>query len=117
MLPSRELIVGEDPGSYERFHVGMIAALTPATPYECVIAENLIAIEWELLQHRRMRDASLRHTIHRAICEAVVKQHKAVYETAMEEAWDQHQEAGGGGRTGKILCPSTRRQLRSPARN
>lgn len=26
-------------------------ALVPFTPKECVIAEKLIAIEWELLQH------------------------------------------------------------------
>ncbi len=34
--------------------------------------ENLIAIKWELLQHRRMRDAGLRKAVRRAIRRAVV---------------------------------------------
>lgn len=67
ILPQREAIVGEDPVSWEAFHAGMRQSLNPGTPYEAVIAENLIAIEWELLQHRRMRDAALRKAIRRAI--------------------------------------------------
>jgi hypothetical protein len=52
-------IVGEEAGAFEVFRAGMLASLAPMTPYECVIAENLIAIEWELFQQRRMREASL----------------------------------------------------------
>ena len=62
-------------------------SLAPVTPYEGVIAENLIAIEWELLQHRRMRDAGLRMIIRDHIRRAVIKREKA--------AWEAHEEAGG----------------------
>lgn len=95
LLPGRAPIPGEEPGSFETFHAGMMASLAPATPYECIIAENLIAIEWQLVQHRRMRDANLREIIRNAICEAVVHQREAAYSAARDEAWDRHLEAGG----------------------
>jgi hypothetical protein len=72
LLPARDPIIGEDAGSFDRFHRAMVASLGPTTPYECVVAENLIAIEWELTQHRRMRDASLRQIIQSAIFDAFV---------------------------------------------
>ena len=45
----------------------MMLELAPATPYECVIAENLVALEWEMLQHRRMRNACIRE-VTRELC-------------------------------------------------
>jgi hypothetical protein len=72
LLPARDPIIGEDPGSFAGFREGMMQSLLPFTPYETVIAENLIAIEWELLQHRRMREASLRSTIHEALRDALI---------------------------------------------
>ncbi|SNT36715.1 hypothetical protein [Tropicimonas sediminicola] len=95
LLPVREHIVGEDPGSFQGFHDGIMQSLAPVTPYESVIAENLVAIEWELIQHRRMRDAGLRKIIGDAICDAVVKKEKAAHDDALDEAWDSHVESGG----------------------
>lgn len=71
ILPQRQALVGEDAGSWEAFHASMRQTLNPGTPYEAEIAENLIAIEWELIQHRAMRDAGLRKTVRRAIRIAV----------------------------------------------
>ena len=95
LLPIRGPIPGEDPGSFQTFHAAMIASLGPATPYECVIAENLVAIEWELAQHRRMRDAGLRDKIRQAICKAVIRQKDAEHDADLDEAWDRHVAAGG----------------------
>ena len=86
LLPAREHIPGEDPGSFQGFHEGMMRSLVPMTPYEGVIAENLISIEWELLQHQRMREACLRGLISAAISEAAVAKYKDENETALEEA-------------------------------
>jgi hypothetical protein len=72
LLPKRAPILGEEPEGFEAFRDGLRGALAPLTAYECVLAENLIAIEWELLQQRRMRDASLRQTLRVSIAEAVV---------------------------------------------
>jgi hypothetical protein len=95
LLPSRAPIIGEDPGSFEGFHNGMMQSLLPVTPYEGVIAENLIAIEWELLQHRRMRDAGLRKVVRNYVSKAVVKREEAVHGAKLDEAWDAHEAKGG----------------------
>ena len=95
LLPTRDPIPGENPGSFDRFHEAMMASLSPATPYEGVIAENLVAIEWELAQHRRMRDAGLRDLVRRSICTAVTRQKEAEYDAALDAAWDRHVDAGG----------------------
>ena len=95
LLPSRAPIIGEDPGSFEGFHAGMMQSLRPMTPYEGVIAENLIAIEWELLQHRRMRDAGLRTVVRDRVSEAVVKREAAAHDAKLDEAWDAHEAEGG----------------------
>lgn len=95
ILPARDHIVGETPGSFDGFHDGMMNSLAPITPYECVVAENLIAIEWELVQHRRMRDAGLRQRIREIIQAAVIDREKFRYESALDTAWDAHVAAGG----------------------
>ena len=70
-------------------------SLVPMTPYEGVIAENLISIEWELLQHQRMRDASLRNLIRAAISEAAMAKCKDDHEKALDAAFEKHAEDGG----------------------
>lgn len=72
ILPARPPIIGEEPGSFKGFRQGLLESLAPTTPYECVVAENLVSIEWELLQHRVMRDAGIRRQISDAIVEATV---------------------------------------------
>jgi hypothetical protein len=94
LLPVRDPIPGEDPGSFEGFRAAMMASLIPGTPYECVIAENLITIEWELLQHRRMHNVSLRKLIEGAIVKAVVSWKSDEHEAALDDAWERHVEAG-----------------------
>ena len=95
LLSARAPIIGEDPGSFAGFHTGMMQSLLPMTPYEGVIAENLIAIEWELLQHRRMRDAGLRKVVSSQVSQAVVKREQAAHDAKLDEAWDAHEAKGG----------------------
>ena len=95
LLSARAPIIGEDPGSFAGFHTGMMQSLLPMTPYEGVIAENLIAIEWELLQHRRMRDAGLRKVVRSHVSQAVVKRDQAAHDAKLDEAWDAHEAKGG----------------------
>lgn len=95
ILPQRDPIIGEDPGSYETFHQGLMQSLAPTTPYECVIAENLIAIEWELLQRRHMREAAIRRHAHVAVTTAAGRQLLAAYQGEVDEKWESHEAAGG----------------------
>jgi len=55
-LPRMTLFPGEDENSFEDLHHALMLDLSPATPYETAIAENLIALEWELVRHRKIRD-------------------------------------------------------------
>lgn len=95
LLPKRMPITGEEPGSFDAFHRGLMISLASATPYECVLAEHLTSIEWELVQHRRMRDASLRAQLRDLICGAVKNRASAALEVSLDEAWDAHEAEGG----------------------
>ncbi|MBV7410699.1 hypothetical protein [Maritimibacter sp. DP1N21-5] len=97
LLPPRDPIIGEAPSDFEAFHDAMMKSLMPATPYEAVVAENLIAIEWELIQHRRMREASLRRLVKSSITDAVVAHRKAVHSREMNRAFEQFLAEGGDG--------------------
>jgi hypothetical protein len=88
-------IVGEDAGTFEAFRSGLLKSLTPMTPYECVVAENLIAIEWELLQQRRMREASIRSALLQSLEYAVRASWKAEYEASLDRLWVDHVSQGG----------------------
>ncbi|MEQ3729298.1 MAG: hypothetical protein ABNH38_17985 [Tateyamaria sp.] len=50
---------------------------------------NLVAIEWEMLQHRRMRDAGVRAVMRKKICTAVVNREEAAHKAAVAEALDE----------------------------
>ena len=108
LLPARAPILGEDPGSFEGFRAGMMQSLLPMTPYEGVIAENLIAIEWKLLQHRRMRDAGLRKVVRNHVIEAVVTREEAVHDAELDDAWEAHEAAAEQTTTGNSRFLSTR---------
>lgn len=95
LLPGRVPIIGEIPGAFARFHGAMMADLAPATPYECVIAENLIALEWEMLQHRRMRSACISEVTRQSVRTAVFDQREAAHKAAVTESHAAHVEAGG----------------------
>ena len=95
ILPRRLRIAGEDLTSFEAFHAGLIRSLAPMTAYECVVAENLVAIEWELVQHRRMKEAALRRHICEAIRDATIAWRRQDHEREADEAWTRHLEAGG----------------------
>lgn len=97
LLPARDPIIGEVPGAFTRFHAVMMLELVPVSPYEFVIAENLIALEWEMLQHRRMRNTCIREVTRELICKAFVEQREAEHKAEMEAAYLAHVDAGGSG--------------------
>jgi len=94
LLAGRDVIVGEVPGSYAAFETHMLSSLAPMLPYECVIAQDIVAMSWELLQHKRMRNNGLRQLIHREIVAAVVASEQAKPASAGKTG------AGKGVRTG-----------------
>ena len=94
LLGERKPIAGEDPGSFDTFHAGLMRCLAPETPYEAVIAENLVAIEWELVQARRMRDAGARWLIAQRIRDVVMHAARERHETVRRD--HMRRQAQGG---------------------
>lgn len=102
LLSSRPPIPGEVPGGFDAFREGLLASLTPMTPYECVVAENLVSIEWELFQRRRMREAVLRNALRKSVTDAAMRRASAIHDDAFDPArdahWEAHTAAGGSDR-------------------
>lgn len=104
LLPGHAAIAGEVPGAFDGFYAAMWASLAPATPYECVIAESLVAIEWEILQHRQMRDAAIRMFMRQMIRDAVLRAHLAESGGSAESSLGLDETIGGGGM--KLITPA-----------
>lgn len=97
LLPRRSAMVGEDPETFKGFRAGLLKSLAPATPYESVIAENLVEIEWELIQQRRMRQALLSRKNREVIVEAFVQASREAREhDAKKKKWDEDEALAAG---------------------
>jgi hypothetical protein len=57
-LPT-QLLPDEDPETHAALRDAILLDLTSGTPYERILAEQLVTLEWEALRHRRMRDSLL----------------------------------------------------------
>ena len=57
-LPT-QLLPDEDPETHRVLRDALFLNLMPATPYERILAEQLVTLEWEALRHRRLRDSLL----------------------------------------------------------
>lgn len=99
LLEARQPILGEEEGGYEALRDAVLASLTPFTPYERLMAENLIAIEWEVLQKRSVLAAQIRKAMHAKIVKAVVDLKKQEHEASLDKKWDEHLENGGTKKT------------------
>ena len=94
ILPRRLRIVGEDHDSFETFRAGLMRSLAPMTHYECVIAENLVRIEWDLVQHYRMNEAALRRHTPQATRDAFI----ALTTAGRAGAWRMRSRGSAGRR-------------------
>lgn len=95
LLAPGSLIPGQDPDTFEAVRAGIFASLAPVTPYECLIAENLVSIDWELLQHRRMRSDLLRQEVIDEVSESIVAFESKKHDAYLDVEWDRHVAAGG----------------------
>lgn len=56
LIQTTQLFPDENRTTYEALREMLFSDLTPGTPYEHVIAQNLVDLEWEAMRHRRFRD-------------------------------------------------------------
>lgn len=56
LFPRITVFPGEDEASFEGLRQGFMLDLSPSTPYEVALVENLVTLEWEAIRHRKFRD-------------------------------------------------------------
>ena len=88
-------LFGEDWDAFETLRDGLYASLAPITAYEATMTESLIAIEWELVERRKMRRDSLQEHVKQMIVAAHLKSAKAIFAEQENDALEAHIEAGG----------------------
>ena len=94
LLPRREPLPAQDSRSFEEFRFQLLRSLAPGTAYECLMADSLVALEWELLQHRRMRDRCISNEIRERIAEAYVTWRSERHEDDLDAEYDAWIRAG-----------------------
>lgn len=78
LQPVRVPLLGQAAASFEKFRQELLRDLQPSNAYQCAVADNLIANEWDQLQHRRKRDrvvaeamaSKIAQLAHSAMCDA-----------------------------------------------
>ena len=60
LIQAPQLLPDEDATTFEALRDVLFADLAPGTPYERLLARNLVDLEWEALRHRRFRDHLIR---------------------------------------------------------
>lgn len=69
LIPRPHLLPGENTIACEDLRAALLLEFAPTTPYQTVLAENLVALEWEIHRYRRMRDSLIR-TRYRTIAQS-----------------------------------------------
>ena len=65
------------------------------TAHECVLAENIITLEWEISQLTRAMRASVRRGVEQDIQSHIINKHKGIYNAEMGKLCKEHQPASG----------------------
>jgi len=58
-LSIENLLPGENPADKQELTMRLVGELAPKTAYQERLAEQLVEYEWEILRHRKLRDASV----------------------------------------------------------
>lgn len=94
-LPGRRPIPGEEDGGFEAFRDALKESLAPLTPYEAAIAENLVRIEWDIVQLRRAQDLRVTRAISNAVADLYVVRGRERHEASLDAAFDEFSAEGG----------------------
>ena len=95
LLAPRHPLLGEDVEDKESFREGLLTTLMPMSPYEAAVAENVIAIEWDLFQHRELRRYKLQKTTITAVKTAFRDAFYAIYKAEMDAHYEVFMKEGG----------------------
>lgn len=94
-LPARRPIPGEEEGGFEAFRDALTSSLAPMTPYEAALAENLVSIEWDIVQLRRAQDRRVTRAILKAVADLYVTRSRERHEASLDAAFADFAAEGG----------------------
>lgn len=60
LVPGLDLLPTEDAQDFDALRQGLFEELVPGTPYERCVVESILALEWDMQRHRRLRDNLLK---------------------------------------------------------
>ena len=93
VLADPVILAGEEGDRFEAFRSALLQDIAPMTAYEAVHAEQLVGIEWDIQQHRSLRDAHLWKRMWQEARDAMLSIRRQEYQRDLEAAYDEFARA------------------------
>ena len=95
LLPERPTIIGEFSPAYEAFRVATLSDLAPVTQYEFLQAQQLVDLNWSILQLKSSSDVELSTSMERNMGRLIDNKLEGNAESESRRQLNQYLEAGG----------------------
>ena len=95
LLPERPAIIGEFSPAYEAFRVATLSDLAPVTQYEFLQAQQLVDLNWSILQLKASSDVELSTSMERNMGRLIDNKLEGNAESESRRQLNQYLEAGG----------------------
>ena len=95
LLPERPAIIGEFSPAYEAFRVATLSDLAPVTQYEFLQAQQLVDLNWSILQLKSSSDVELSTSMERNMGRLIDNKLEGNAESESRRQLNQYLEAGG----------------------
>ena len=95
LLPERPAIIGEFSPAYEAFRVATLLDLAPVTQYEFLQAQQLVDLNWSILQLKASSDVELSTSMERNMGRLIDNKLEGNAESESRRQLNQYLEAGG----------------------
>jgi hypothetical protein len=95
LLPERPAIIGEFSSAYEAFRVATLSDLAPVTQYEFLQAQQLVDLNWSILQLKASSDVELSTSMERNMGRLIDNKLEGNAESESRRQLNQYLEAGG----------------------
>ena len=95
LLPERPAIIGEFSPAYEAFRVATLSDLAPVTQYEFLQAQQLVDLNWSILQLKSSSDVELSTSMERNMGRLIDNKLEGNAESESRRQLNQYLAAGG----------------------
>jgi N12 class adenine-specific DNA methylase len=95
LLPERPAIIGEFSPAYEAFRVATLSDLAPVTQYEFLQAQQLVDLNWSILQLKASSDVELSTSMERNMGRLIDNKLEGNAESESRRQLNEYLKAGG----------------------